>query len=60
MWNYITEDEFICALKNMPKIKWPGNNDLTKELYKTLCDRLKRRLVTILRTSFLKGELSNS
>ena len=27
----ISEDELICALKNMPKIKSPGNDGLTKE-----------------------------
>ena len=29
-WN---EDELICALKNMPKNKSPGNDGLTKEFY---------------------------
>ena len=31
----IFEGEVICALKNMPKNKSPGNDGLTKEFYET-------------------------
>ena len=56
----ISEEELICALKNMPKNKSPGNNGLTKEFYKTFWDELKIPFIASLRKSFLKVELSNS
>ena len=56
----ISEEELICALKNMPKNKSPGNDGLTKEFYETFWDELKIPLIASLRKSFLKEELSNS
>ena len=56
----ISELELICALKNMPKNKSPGNDGLTKELYETFWDELKIPFIASLRKSFLKEELSNS
>ena len=56
----ISEEELICALKNMPKNKSPGNNGLTKEFYKTFWDELKIPFIASLRKSFLNKELSNS
>ena len=56
----ISEDELICALKNMPKNKSPGNDGLTKEFYETFWDELKISFIASLRKSFLKEELSNS
>ena len=32
----ISEDELICALKNMLKNKSPGNGGLTKQFYETV------------------------
>ena len=54
----ISEDELICALKNMPKNKSPGNDGLTKEFYETFWDELKIPFIASLRKSFLKGFLS--
>ena len=56
----ISEEELICALKNMPKNKSPGNDGLTKEFYETFWDELKIPFIASLRKSFLKEELSNS
>ena len=56
----ISEDELICALKNMPKNKSPGNDGLTKEFYETFWDELKKPFIASLRKSFLTEELSNS
>ena len=37
----ISEEELICALKNMPKNESPGNDGLTKEFCETFWDELK-------------------
>ena len=50
----------ICALKNIPKNKSPGNDELTKEFYEKNWDDLKLPFITSLRKSFLKDELSKS
>ena len=56
----ISEDELICALKNMPKNKSPGNDGPTKEFYEKFWDELKILFIASLRKSFLEEELSNS
>ena len=45
----ISQDELICALKNMPKNKSPGNDGLTKEFYETFWDELKIPFIASLR-----------
>ena len=50
--NTVSEDELICALKNMPKNKSPGNDGLAKEFNETF--------IASLRKEFLEQELSNS
>ena len=52
----IFEGEVICALKNMPKNKSPGNDGLTKEFYEKFWDDLKIPFIGSLRKSFLKEE----
>ena len=49
----IFEDELICALKNMPKNKSPGNDDITKEFYEIFWDELKIPFIASLRKLFL-------
>ena len=56
----ISEEELICALKNIPKNKSPGNDGLSKEFYETFWDELKIQFIASFRKSFLKEELSNS
>ena len=56
----MSDDELICALKNMPKYKSPGNDGLAKGFYETFWDELKIPFITSFRKSFLKEELSNS
>ena len=56
----ISEAELICALKNMPKNKSPGNDGLTKEFYEKFWDDLKIPFIGSLRKSFLKEELTLS
>ena len=50
----ISEDELICALKNMPKNKSSGNGGLTKEFYETFWDELKIPFIASLRKHYLK------
>ena len=52
----IFEGEVICALKNMPKNKSPGNDGLTKEFYEKFWDDLKIPFIGSHRKSFLKEE----
>ena len=56
----ISEDELICALKNMPKNKSLGNNGLKKEFYETFWDELKIPFTASLRKSIFKEKLSIS
>ena len=56
----ISEDELICALKNISKNKSPGNDGLTKEFYGKTWDELKIPFIANLRKLFLKDELSSS
>ena len=56
----ISEEQLICALKNMSKNKSPGNDGLTKEFYEIFWDELKIPFIASLRKSFLKEEISNS
>ena len=56
----MSEDELICALKNMPKNKSPGNDALIKEFYEKFWDDLTIPFFASIRKSFLKEELRKS
>ena len=56
----ISEDELICALKNIPKINRLVAMVWQKEFYETFWDVLKIPFIASLRKSILKEELNNS
>ena len=58
----ISEDDLICALKNMPKNKSSDNDGLIKKKLweKEFWDELKILFIASLRKLFLREELSNS
>ena len=56
----ISEEELICALKNVSKNKSPGNDGLTKIFCETFWDELKIPFIASLRKSIFKEDLSNS
>ena len=54
------ENKLLKGLRNIPNSKSPGNNDLTKEVYETFWEDLKKPLCASITKAFHRGELSHS
>ena len=53
------EKDLLKALKNLSNNKSPGNDSLTKDLYETFWEDLKKPLCTNITKAFHKGQLSH-
>ena len=56
----ISKTELLKSLKSMKNDKSPGNDGITKELYKFFWDDIKNSLSDSIKKSFISGELSTS
>ena len=54
------ENELLKGLRNVPNSKPTGNNGLTKELYETFWEDLKKSLCASNTKAFHRGELRHS
>ena len=56
----VTESDLLNALESMPNNKSSGNDGLTKELYETFWEEIKRSLCNSMTKSYKNGELGTS
>ena len=55
----LSEKDLLLVLKSMPNNKSPGNDGVTKELYKIFWGDLKTPLISSFKSAFDKSELGN-
>ena len=56
----LSEEDLLLVLKSMPNNKSPSNDSFTEKFYEVFWDDLKTPLISIFKSAFVKGELSNS